>query len=87
MNRLNKELRNRGIVYDSYDESGYDTYECEEQLVTITDNFIITCFYCNVLEPQYKIYDRHFNFIGQQSSEKEDYFLGDKRTNPWSVGI
>lgn len=84
MNRLNKELRNRGIVYDSYDES---VYEAEEQLVTITNNFIITCFYCNVLEPQYKIYDRNFNLIGQQSSKKTDYFLGNKTHNPWSINI
>lgn len=85
MNRLKKELMNRGIIYE-YD--AYDApYEAEEVLVSITTNFIITAFFCSVIEPQYKLYDRNFNFLGQQSSQKEDDFFGEKVTNPWMTSI
>lgn len=87
MNRLKRELVNRGIIYTCDNPSGYDQYESEEQLVAVTDDYIITCYYCNVLEPQLKLYDRNFNLIGQQSTEKDDDFFGSKARNPWMVSV
>ena len=87
MNRLKKELKNRGITYACEDISGYDPYEAEEQLIAVTNGFIITGYYCNVLEPMYKIYDRNFNCIAIQSSERTDSFCGNKCMNPWGVGM
>lgn len=83
MNRLKRELVNRGIIHTCDNPSGYDPYEVEEQLITITDKYIITGYYCNVLEPQLKLYDRNFNYIGQQSTERDDDFFGEKAKNPW----
>lgn len=87
MTRLKRELMDRGIIYDCENESGYDPYEAEEVLVDITADFIITAFFCNVLEPQYKLYDKNFHFLGQQSTRREDDFFGIKATNPWSVSV
>ena len=87
MNRLKRELMDRGIIYDCENESGYDPYEAEEVLVDVTADFIITAFFCNVLEPQYHLYDRHFNYIGEQSTRREADFFGMKATNPWSVSL
>lgn len=85
MNRLKKELMDRGIIYE-YD--AYDApYEAEEVLVDVVNGFIITAFFCSVIEPQYKLYDRNFNFLGQQSSQKEDDFFGEKACNPWMTSI
>lgn len=87
MNRLKKELLNRGIIFDCENQSGYDPYEAEEVLVDVTSDFIITAYYCNVLEPQYHLYDKHFNYVGEQSTRREDNFFGIKATNPWSVSL
>lgn len=85
MNRLTKELRERGLIYDVDYTSYYAQYESESILVGVANDIIITCAYCNVLEPIYRLYDRNFNFIAEQSSERIECFLGHKRTNPWSV--
>ena len=83
MNRFKRELMTRGVIgyHDRLDE--YDVYEQEEQLLTFSNDFIVTVFYCNTLEPQFNIYDKHFNIIGSQSSVYDGDFFGQKATNPW----
>ena len=87
MNRLKQELHNRGITFDDADYTGYRPYEAEEQLIAVCNGFIITGYFSNVLEPHFKLYDRNFNHIGIQSSEKPETFFGEKCCNPWSVGV
>lgn len=57
MNRMTKELINRGIITDPNYE-GWSLDEVEEELYEITDKFIITLWWHNSLEPQIHIYDR-----------------------------
>lgn len=75
MNRFKRELVTRGVIgyHDRLEE--YDVYEQEENLLTFTNDFIVTVFYCNTLEPQFNIYDKHFNIIGSQSSVHDDVFF------------
>lgn len=70
MTRLEKELRNRGIVFDADDMMiamhGIE-YDMDEHLVTITGDFIITRWSSAVLDSELRIYDRRtFEMIGSQ---------------------
>ena len=79
MTRLTKELRNRNIVFDESDYYGmFDTgYNSSETLFCVSNDLIITLYTCDVLDPQFKIYDKHFNLVGSQDCFKNTVaFLG-----------
>lgn len=80
MNRLKKELINRGIIY----EAAYnDEYDQSESLVTITDKVIVTIYECLVLPPMYRFYDKNtYEFIGAQDTTKSQGII--MNNNPWS---
>ena len=80
MNRLKKELQNRGIVYEADD---YEVimrgaeYDCCEKLVSFTSEIVITVFYSAVLDPVLHIYDAHtLTEIGEQQLYPERSFSG-----------
>ena len=83
MTRLKKELTKKGILYEA------DEFECMKgaeydwcrQLVTITNDFIITVMYSAVLDPTFYLYDRKtFKLIGEQLVYPEKMFWGNTRT-------
>ena len=80
MTRLKKELSARGIIYDA-DEldilfKGAE-YDNSESLVDITSDFLITVHYSAVLDPFFRIYDRHtLTEIGEQQMYPERSFSG-----------
>lgn len=79
MNRLKRELMNKGIIY----EADYnDEYDQSESLVTITDRVIITIYECLVLPPMYRFYDKNtYEFIGVQDTTKSQGII--MNNNPW----
>lgn len=89
MNRLKKELMKRCIIHGVSETNGYDPYEVETELVGICNGFVITCTFCNVVEPELNIYDaRTLKYIGRQSTEKDThYFDGAICFNPWSSWV
>ena len=82
MNALKRELRKRGIIYDT-DEyevlmrgAEYDT--CE-QLVSVTETAVITVFYSAVLDPILRLYDRRtLAPIGEQDMFPSRSFKGNR---------
>ena len=89
MTRLKKELFKKGIIYDVDEMKAMRTgIESACFLVFATNDFIVTCYDSNVLEPLYNIFDaRTLTFIAQQSSQRDDMFFGEKCHNPWSVNV
>ena len=77
MTRLKKELMAKGIIFDV--DEWYTNYgECQE-LYAIEGNFIITIWGCDVLDPEFRIYDRHtFEFIGGQDMYKSLSFCSNQ---------
>lgn len=78
MTRLGKELRKHGLVYE-YEP--WEQYGACEELVEITDKFIITLFGCDVLPSELRIYDRNtYEQIGGQDMRKTTTFFGETET-------
>lgn len=75
MNRLKKELTARGIIYQNDDQ-----YEEGRELVTVTPNFIITLWGCNVLPTEIHLFDKQFNLIAKQNLIPEDMFFQEGKT-------
>jgi hypothetical protein len=70
MTRLKKELVTKNIILIT------------DEIVAITDKFIITVAYSGVLEPVFYIYDRHtFELIGEQELYKDTQLFS--VSNPW----
>ena len=91
MNRVKKELRKAGIIFEP-DEIDIimkgPEYDTSERLVTITNDIIVTVRYSAVLDPAFILYDRRsFEPIGQQVLYKDNDFFGTKAKNPWLVGF
>lgn len=63
MNRLKKELKNKGIISTGYDGN----VETVKTLAFYTNNFIIVLFSSNVINSFFEIYDTNFNLIGTQN--------------------
>ena len=86
MNRLKKELRDRGILFEA-DEMQImrgAEYDCEEKLVSFTSEIIITAFFSAVLDPILRLYDAHtLAPIGEQDMYKDTYWFTGKARNPW----
>ena len=80
MNRLNKVLREKGIVFDAPDFPSIIEYDNCEHLVDIVGDMIITAWHSMVMPTQLKIYDRNFKLIGGQDLTKDDIW----NKNPWS---
>jgi len=85
MNRLKKELKKHHIT-GSTDEleiyrTGYD--ECEN-LVCFTNNVIVTRYDSNVIDSEFRIYDKNYNLIAIQACFPETQFFGDAG-NKWQV--
>jgi hypothetical protein len=80
MNRLKRELMNKGIIY----EAAYnDEYDQSESLVTITNKVIVTIYESLVLPSMYKFYDKNtYEFIGVQDTTKSKGIV--MNNNPWS---
>lgn len=90
MNRLKKELLKRGLVGDNEIDviTGKSNIEWESKFVTITDKFIITTNYTNVLDSMFRIYDFNFNLIATQCilyDNMEHWNFGN--FNPWDVTV
>lgn len=85
MNRLKKELKKHHIIgcTDDMDimKYGYDESEC---LVCFTNTVIVTRYDCNVLDSEFRLYDRNFNLIAIQNCFPETQFFGDAG-NKWNV--
>lgn len=82
MNRLTRELRNRGIVYDA-DEiyivlHGVE-YDNSERLVSFTNDIIVTVWESAVTDPIFKLYEaRTLKAIGEQYVYPEMSFSGSR---------
>ena len=90
MNRLNKELRRRGIIGDNEMQvlTGKSNVEWQEEFVGFMNGFIITAYYCNVLDNMFKIYDSNFNLIATQAqylNNMEHWNFGE--ANRWDVMV
>lgn len=72
MNRLKKELISRHIIFQN--DGGY---EDGRELVALTDKFIITVWFSNVLPTEIHLFDRNFNQIGTQLLFPEDIFFSE----------
>ena len=91
MTRLEKELRNRGIIFeaDELDIMRGAENDQESWLIGVTDMVIIIGWASAVVPSRYQLYDRKtFEFIGSQQMEKETQFFYDiAKMNPWDVQI
>lgn len=87
MNRLKRELQNRGICYEADDYEilmkGAE-YDCCEKLVSFTSEIIITAFCSAVIDPILRLYDAHtLAPIGEQDMFKDPDWFGKPARNPW----
>ena len=91
MNRLEKELRNRGIIFeaDEFDITKGAEYDECTHLVTITDTVLVVAYYSGVIDPMFRLYDRKtLEFICSQDMYRDDQpFFGGKSFNPWMVSF
>lgn len=87
MNRLKKELKKHHITgctdeIDIWRNGGYDYCEF---LVCFTKDIIVTKYECNVLDSQFRLYDKNFNLVAVQDCFPETQFFGETG-NKWNVG-
>lgn len=75
MNRLKKELISHHIIFQN--DGGY---EDGRELVALTDKFIITVWFSNVLPTEIHLFDRNFNQIGTQLLFPEDMLFSEGKT-------
>ena len=93
MNRLMKELRDRGIVYETNEIDVIfrgPEHDCAAHLVTVTDKVLVIAWYSAVLPPRFELYDRiTLKHIADQDMYKDDNppFYGFRHSNPWEVSI
>lgn len=90
MNRLNKELRKRGIVGDNEMDyiSGRASVEYSSEFVGFENGFIVIAYYINVLDNMFILYDRNFNQFASQAqnlNNMEHSNFGNK--NKWDVKV
>ncbi len=88
MNRLQKELRNRGIIGDNEMDviMGRANVEWESKFVGIQNGFIVVSYCTNVLDPALEIYDSNFNKVASQAlwlDNMEHWNFGE--SNRWDV--
>ena len=88
MTRLDKELRKAGLIWDTDDMQAMRGAEYDhcQQLVDICGDIIVCVFYSAVLDPEFRLYDRHtLAFIGSQDVYPLYYeCFGGARYNKWS---
>lgn len=85
MTRLKKEMKKRNILFvadDSEIMRGAE-YDCENALVFIDRDYIVTVFSCAVLPSELRIYDRNFELIGGQDLYQDMSFGGGKTWNSY----
>lgn len=81
MNRLKRELYNKGILYDAPEIPTRIEHDCCTRLVSVTKEMIITVFYSSVIDPILRLYDAHtLAPIGEQELYKDTQW---KSRNPW----
>ncbi len=90
MNRLNKELRRRGIVGDNEMDviTGRSSVEYSAEFVGFENGLMVIAYYCNVLDNMFILYDRNFKRIGSQAQyldNMEHWNFGN--ANKWDVQI
>jgi len=87
MNRLEKELRKAGIVFeaDEYMVMRGAEYDTDARLFGLYGDFILILRTSAVLDPMFGIYDsRTFKFIGEQKCYPEhESFFGEKCYDRW----
>lgn len=92
MNRLNKELRNRGIIYEADELSlmrGAE-YDVDAHLIDITDKVIIVGWYSAVMPSRFLLYDRFtLEPIASQDMwlDTNPPFFGNGKKNPWDIDV
>lgn len=88
MNRLEKELRKRNIVFeaDEYDIMRGAEHDVDAELVGIDKGkFLVTICYSEVIDPVLGIYStKNFEHIGNQDLRKIDMFDGTMQWNCWT---
>lgn len=88
MTRLDKELRKAGLIWDTDDMQAamYGAeYDNEQVLVGIYGDIIVCVYYSAVLDPEFRLYDRHtLAFIGSQNVYPMPECFGGARYNKWS---
>lgn len=70
MRAVERVLTEAGILFkaDDYDMMRGPEYDQDNILVDITDQFIITAYFSEVLDPEIRLYDRKtFEFVGSQN--------------------
>lgn len=76
MNKLKRELRSRGIIYES--DSGYEE---SRSLIAIEGNFVLTLWGCNVLSTEIHLFDRKtLKMIGSQLLYPERKLFSEGKT-------
>ncbi len=88
MTRLDKELRKAGLIWDTDDVQaamcGAEYDHCQ-QLVDIRGDIIVCVWYSAVMDPEFRLYDRHtLAFIGSQDVYPMPEYFGGARYNKWS---
>ena len=88
MNRLMRELVNRGLVFetDEMDILLHNAIDCCTKFVGIYNGVIVLAHYSQVLDPMYILYDLNFNEIAKQDMYRTNLpsFDGTHK-NPWFV--
>lgn len=85
MNRLERELQNRGIIYEA-DEIACmrgAEYDVDTKLVSVENGVITILWESAVMDPMFKLYDIHFNLIGEQDVYPMQGFSHEGRHLEW----
>lgn len=83
MNRLKKELKKKGIIFDV---GIFDPYQESEELCFFNSEYIVTLWSCDVLAPKFRIYNaRTFELIGEQNRMPNDIWF--MQSNKWESQV
>ncbi len=72
MNRMTKDFKKAGLIYDSMDDIHNQIYyrpenDMSQHVVSVTDKFIICVWYSEVLDPELRLYDHQYKLIATQN--------------------
>ena len=88
MNRMTKELRNRGIIFDAdeYKITMYGMeYDNDQKLVGIYGDVIVAVWFSAVMDPEFRLYDRRtLELIGGQDLLPYETFTGSRTWGSWA---
>lgn len=78
--RMREEFKRAGLIYDTMDDIYNNIYyrpenDRSQSVIDVTDKFIICVSYCEVIDPELRLYDHHYNLIATQNLEPENMFF------------